>query len=465
MSVPTVTPRNVEREFEIKDLFFSTTDKKGIITSGNSVFCRVAGYEPRQMIGKPHNLVRHPDMPRCVFQLLWDYIAEGRAIAAYVKNMAMDGSYYWVLATVTPVENGYLSVRLKPSSSYFAVVQPLYAELREIEREVEARTGDRKQAIAASTRRLLEALGQHGFTDYDSFMRTVLPEEIESRDRVRAGGAIGSEPVVRTTGSSSSARLARTVESAEVIGRQLGRVFANLGSYRSLNEQLWKVSTFLRELAEDVRLFSLNAVVSAGHLEAAGVALGEVAVLMCTQSDQVSGSIGELNDEIGHATELLQGVAFQTAVARLQVEMTVQFARELLSETASSDISPDVLWRNVGALSVCLDRGLEDLATLPRRLQGVLERIHQVQGGLRVLNALQFNGRVECARLRDADTFSVLFDEIGGRLASAAGEISGLEYATQDVAERTIDSSFLRQHIAKIERNAEADRNPIHRAA
>jgi PAS domain S-box-containing protein len=87
-----------EREFQIHQLFFSTTDRKGVIVSGNEVFSRIAAYEESEMVGRPHSLIRHPEMPRCVFKLLWDTIARGEAIAAYVKNRASTGEPYWCRA-------------------------------------------------------------------------------------------------------------------------------------------------------------------------------------------------------------------------------------------------------------------------------------------------------------------------------------------------------------------------------
>ncbi len=143
--------RNLERPLSDHELFFSTTDTKGVITAGNEVFERVSGYPLAEMIGRAHNIVRHPDMPRAVFAVLWETIAAGRPVAAYVRNRTADGAYYWVLASVMPITNGYLSVRLAPGSEHFAVAKKIYGELVAIEREVE---GDdvrqRKPSIAAS---------------------------------------------------------------------------------------------------------------------------------------------------------------------------------------------------------------------------------------------------------------------------------------------------------------------------
>ena len=111
--------RNVERPLKAHELFFSTTNAKGVITSGNDVFSHASGYPLDEMIGKAHNIVRHPDMPRAVFQLLWDTISAGQPLAAYVKNRTSDDAYYWVLASVVPISDGYLSVRLAPAGEHF----------------------------------------------------------------------------------------------------------------------------------------------------------------------------------------------------------------------------------------------------------------------------------------------------------------------------------------------------------
>ena len=106
MARPTVVPRPQERAFGPHELFFSTTDRKGIIRSGNQVFVRVSGHPLETLLGAPHNIIRHPDMPRAVFQLLWSYLDQGKPFAGFVKNMAADGCYYWVMALVVPIDGG-----------------------------------------------------------------------------------------------------------------------------------------------------------------------------------------------------------------------------------------------------------------------------------------------------------------------------------------------------------------------
>src|ERR687897_472191 len=85
-----VRPTGVERTFSPDELIVSKTDPRGVITYANDVFLRVSGYAMDEVIGQPHNLIRHPDMPRAVFQLLWETLAAGRELFAYINNLASD---------------------------------------------------------------------------------------------------------------------------------------------------------------------------------------------------------------------------------------------------------------------------------------------------------------------------------------------------------------------------------------
>ena len=102
----------MEKETKVKeeDLLVSMTDPKGKIIYANNIFCKVANYELTDLLGKPHNIVRHPDMPKVIFKVLWDSLLKGKPVNAFVKNKVNGGGYYWVRAFVMPVvENGSLS--------------------------------------------------------------------------------------------------------------------------------------------------------------------------------------------------------------------------------------------------------------------------------------------------------------------------------------------------------------------
>ena len=167
--------QDCEAIFGFEELFFSRTDAGGIIKAGNSVFQRISQYGWDELIDKPHKIIRHPDMPRGVFHLFWDFLKRGKPIGAYVKNKSRDGSYYWVFAIATPMNGGYLSVRLKPSSELFPLVQQTYRWLLELERVEQISPRE-------SAARLLERLATLGYASYEEFMSAAARTECASRN-------------------------------------------------------------------------------------------------------------------------------------------------------------------------------------------------------------------------------------------------------------------------------------------
>jgi PAS domain S-box-containing protein len=168
------TPTGRESPFDADEIIVTKTDLKGRITYANEVFLRVAHLTVDQAIGQPHSVIRHPDMPRCVFKLLWDTIEAGEEIFAYVLNLAANGDHYWVFAHVTPTLDatgnpiGYHSMRRKPDPAQIAAIEPLYRMLLEIER----RPPSRKDGMIAAFDSLRGILEEKG-VGYDRFVLTL----------------------------------------------------------------------------------------------------------------------------------------------------------------------------------------------------------------------------------------------------------------------------------------------------
>lgn len=166
-----VKPTGVERTFHRDDVIVSKTDTKGIITYANDVFLDLAGLTERRAIGAPHSIIRHPDMPRAVFKLLWDTLFKGDEIFAYVLNMSSNGDHYWVFAHVTPTFavdggiTGFHSNRRVPEKAALDVIRPLYATLKAIE----DRATDRASGLEASFSAVLKLLRDKGMS-YDEFV-------------------------------------------------------------------------------------------------------------------------------------------------------------------------------------------------------------------------------------------------------------------------------------------------------
>jgi len=168
-----ITPKNHEIQLADDEFIVSKTDTTGRITYANRTFMKIAGYGERELLNIQHNIVRHPDMPRGAFRLLWQTLEAKQEFFGYVKNMCADGSYYWVFANVTPDYDrtgnlkGYFSVRRKPKRSAIAAIEQIYREML----QEEQRAGS-KNAPDASIQLLQDKVKALGMT-YEQFILSI----------------------------------------------------------------------------------------------------------------------------------------------------------------------------------------------------------------------------------------------------------------------------------------------------
>lgn len=153
-----VKPSGVERVMRQEDVIISKTDLRGVITYCNDIFVDYAGYSEGELYGAPHSIIRHPDMPRAVFKLLWREIQAGREIFAFVKNLSRDGRHYWVFAQVIPEVSkgkvlGYFSFRRCPHRRAVTSMDALYRKMRAEEERLGGNAG-----MEASFKMLQDAL-------------------------------------------------------------------------------------------------------------------------------------------------------------------------------------------------------------------------------------------------------------------------------------------------------------------
>ncbi len=170
-----ITPSGKERFFSEDKIIVSKTNLKGHITYANELFMNLAGYPEKHLLGAPHSLIRHPDMPRCVFKLLWDTIEAKQEIFAYVVNLSSNGDHYWVFAHVTPSfdKNGnivsYHSNRRAPKRDAIDnVIIPLYKTLLDEERKHK----NRKDGLQSSYDMLKNILKEKDVS-YDEFIFSI----------------------------------------------------------------------------------------------------------------------------------------------------------------------------------------------------------------------------------------------------------------------------------------------------
>ena len=477
-----------ERPFHLHELFFSATDQRGLIRSANSVFGRVAGYRPDEYLGKPHNLVRHPDMPRAVFRLLWSYLQRGEPIAAYVKNRAKDGGYYWVMALAFPAGDELVSIRLKPSSELFPVVEQLYKDLLQIERRVEANAesvgAGRTAAIEASEAALGAALADLGFEDYSSFMRKAFASEVAARRaglERGSGGAASTRSVSTSTPTAGSfdhatfdhgsfgggaldhgsvdtnRSLASTLQVCGEMGRHLDTLALRLDKFERIAAEFAGSTEFFADLAEDVGLFALNAGLTADRVRMKAVVLRSVAELMQAGARGVERDVADLGASLSDATRHVRRLAFAVAGSTVAVEMVTSFLAYVASGDAANTPGGARVGADTSGLLVSLATDLADVESALGGLDAVLAQLlpplRLLEAHIAQLRILRIRAEVEAAEDASARQFVTIIAEVEGQLVSGLDRCRQLAAMVDDAradAQR-LDRKSLRQDQARLD--------------
>jgi len=159
----------MEKQMQENDFIVSKTDLKGKITYVNKIFMEMAEYTEEELLGKPHNIIRHQNMPKAVFKYLWDTVSKKDEVFAYVLNKTKQGNDYWVFANITASLDergniiGYYSVRRQPNQKALKIIQPLYAKMLEVEKS---------SGVDASFKVLTDILEEKG-VGYDEFIISI----------------------------------------------------------------------------------------------------------------------------------------------------------------------------------------------------------------------------------------------------------------------------------------------------
>lgn len=361
-----------EVSFSIKDTIFSRTDEKGVIQTGNNAFQHVCGFEWDELLKAPHSIIRHPDMPKAVFSLLWSSLKQGEPIGAYVKNKAKDGCYYWLYTVLTPVEGGYLSVGMKPSSELFNTVQGEYEALRKIENEQNLDAAD-------SANLLLERIKELGFRDYASFMAHALSEEIKARDN-----ALGKIP------NSTIARFDRLEVSTKYL---------------------------LDKTAEIIKIYMQNQYVPL-NLRVQATQLGKIGLPMCIVSNNYTEISVELQSDMDAFTKKSQEVArtidgglFLLGTSQIQGELLAMFNKELAAGTSKSE---DELHNLQSQQTSYADKASGSLVDISRQIKEFSQSCVEMRRLSTSLEVTRVMGKIESASLNSSITsLDALIDDLG----------------------------------------------------
>ncbi|MEZ5798301.1 MAG: histidine kinase [Paracoccaceae bacterium] len=281
-----------EVTFGYDELIYSRTDPRGVIRAGNTVFQRMCNMQFNDLIGAPHRVIRHPDMPKGFFFLFWQMLKQGLPAAGFVKNARKGGGHYWVLAAATPCDGGYCSIRMRPSTPLFETIKQEYAALVQRER-------NENLTAAASADILRDRLRALGFADYNAFAAQIIADEIRARDAI-----LGLPPDAETAA--------------------LAALLRNL--METLDQQSRLVAQF-----SDLVLLPVNMRLVAARLEPQGGPISQISVNYKVASEEIarrlSGIVSGKSNICGRMAQTVRQSLTLSGFARLQAELVRSYDR------------------------------------------------------------------------------------------------------------------------------------------
>lgn len=399
------------------ELLFSRTDERGVILAANPAFQKIADFDWETLIGAPHKLVRHPDMPRALFHLLWHSLKEGHPIGAYVKNRTQDDLFYWVFATITPLEGGFVSIRIKPQTHLLTTIENIYQQVRKAELDDDLSAAD-------SAELLVQKIKDLGYTDYQHFMASAMTEEVCAR------GFDGKHNANTT--------------------------LTALRSGMSLLDEFWENGRALITLLGDLSCTLVNMRLVAARLEGSGGPISLMAQNYATVLMEARGWMQDfmrLSDgDLDMITQAIRASAFDLGVARVQEQAVSQFAQETLPPNAGNTQYEMTLLSAEAHHRACVAmRSITSIATHSAALDRAIQEIRRSCAGL---NSTRLMCKAEAARLQSGEAFASIvetLDNFQQQVEACADSVTASSTTLRD----TIDQVCMQaeRHNATTEQN------------
>lgn len=411
-----VTPNGYD--FPSDQTLISVTDLKGRITYCNANFVAVSGFSREELMGQPHNIVRHPDMPAEAFRDLWETVESGRPWTAVIKNRRRNGDFYWVRANATPVRNGdrivgYLSVRTKPEPQEVAAAERLYARMRE-----EAGTG----RIVHRLRRGLVVR-----TDIQGRLARLVRPGLRSKIAILVAWAAVGPLVCALSGAPWAVTVLATLFTVAS------------AAWLSMAATLWPLRSVI-ETANQIASGDLTSRVRVdgkGEIQQLQLALAQLAVSVRTlvrdvrdEVNHLRGASHEISDgnlDMSRRTEVQASNLEQTASSMEEINGTTQQTSQLAREGAQAARETAGVARRSHEAVLAVAQTMQEIAESSSRIGDIIQVI---EGVAFQTNILALNAAVEAARAGEQGRgFAVVAAEVRAlaqRTTAAAKEIRTL---------------------------------------
>ena len=411
----------LNKDYPAEANLISTTDPSSIVTYANEVFCDVAGYEEEELLGEPHNKVRHQDMPKAAFAQLWSYVQSGKSWMGLVKNQCKDKGYYWVSAFVTPIKNEkgeiveYQSVRSKPDPEQVQRASELYKKLNEGKKVKQKRIPCFKLSV------LLSALV---FVQAALLFTGLSPFYIAISGAVTGALMLGIS-LYQLKRFNHIKKLAHDSYSNPLMEKPYTGHFDDCSQVEiALMMRKAELRAVSGRTAETAGQILVAAEDEFGTIQSIEQSLGQQSL----ETEQVAAAVEELSHSI-------QEVAESAAAASTSTEEANQESQKGLASIATTIEVIELLASELESSRVVIDQ----LAHNSEKIETILEVIGNIS---EQTNLLALNAAIEAARAGEAGRgFAVVADEVRSlaiKTRSSTDEIHGMISQLQETANNAV---------------------------
>ncbi len=440
----TISPTGAVHEVGLDELFFSTTDHRGVIDQVNAVFIRLSRHRRSALIGAPHNVIRHPDMPGGAFRLIWEMLKADQPTCAYVKNLAADGSAYWTFASITPLEGGYLSVRARPcNAEAMRAMEDLYTSVRAAENK--AREDGASAAAAARTGAdlMLEALRDRGFEDYAAFAHLALPAEIAARGDLKP-------TLERPRDASGPHRL--MFDAVVDIERRIGALEGDLAGMQHQADEVGDRVGHAVEIAGDLSRTLNDAGSTARALSERAPVVANAVPALSNQCGRIGATMGTVLNQLNDMRSARRQLVFSIGLARLQAEMVARYVVAVSGREEDATTSNRAIQSLTVALSNRLDGLSEALATTIANSRRTQEEIDQAAGNFARTQQLLSHWRGLIDRYGVSDELSSHMPTLDKALDDGSSELAQVARLTDSLGRAAVsfDSGAVEADLSRV---------------
>lgn len=425
---------------------FSTTDESGKITGAGKSFCEISGYTAEQLVGSPHNIVRHREMPGGLFHLFWAQLATGKPIATYVLNLAADGASYWTLACVSPVKDGtYLSVHVQVSrQDHHENLRHAYDTARATERKMRAAGMSARDAAAESSSILEGLLVERGYGGFAAMAAVVLPDEVDAWDKL-------PRPQLPAAFVKDGHDVGRVLGATREIDEELAVLRARLVEYTALARSLSTEAESLRGSVGNLSRTVTAAAAASEEVGGSAPVLARAAAAAAALSDETSAHLQALPALLQATQAELMQLRVVVAMCVLHSAAAESFAVEIAKGEASGDAmgSLELLCAAIERTVAAVEREWNSVGV---RVTEAADHIEEAADRLAKFQRMLLDWRNLVVRFRLSGQLSGMLGDIDGQEVRSRARMKSLRDLAAECrdAAKPLDLNRLRQAVSRV---------------